>query len=197
MIAVFASWQGRIAPVLDVATEITVVTVDDGRVTSQTTRQVAPGPPLSRAQAILETGCEVLVCGAISRPMQAMIAGQGVQVIGFVTGELNQVIDGWLSDSLASRMFIMPGCGPRRHRRGRSDRNLENSDAVGAIPSRDHPRGRAGRTGDVGRGFGPQGQCVCPLCGHRTTHHPGAPCSGVLCPKCGAHMTRERENDNL
>ncbi len=197
MIAVFASWQGRIAPVLDVATEMTVVTVDDRRVTSKTTRHVASGPPLSRAQAILETGCEVLVCGAISRPMQAMIAGHGVRVIGFVTGELNQVIDGWLSDSLASRMFIMPGCGPRRRRRGRSDSYPENPGDTGAIASRDHSRGREGHTGYLHRGFGPQGQCVCPQCGHRATHHPGTPCSGVLCPKCGARMTRERENDNL
>lgn len=48
---------------------------------------------------------------------------------------------------------------------------------------------RRGRGG--GRGAGPDGNCVCPQCGHVQAHMRGAPCTQIACPKCGAMMTRQ------
>jgi len=49
-----------------------------------------------------------------------------------------------------------------------------------------------GRGGGRGGGFavGPGGNCVCPKCGEKAPHQPGAPCYEQRCPKCGAAMTR-------
>jgi hypothetical protein len=38
---------------------------------------------------------------------------------------------------------------------------------------------------------GPDGQCVCPTCGHKVEHVAGQPCYAMKCPKCGSQMTRE------
>ena len=38
---------------------------------------------------------------------------------------------------------------------------------------------------------GPNGNCVCPQCGHKIEHVAGKPCNQQKCPKCGAQMTRE------
>jgi len=46
-------------------------------------------------------------------------------------------------------------------------------------------RGRKG-----GIASGPVGDCVCPKCGHKTTHGRGMPCYSQKCPKCGTAMTR-------
>lgn len=46
-----------------------------------------------------------------------------------------------------------------------------------------------GRMGGIAAG--PDGDCVCPSCGHREPHVVGQPCTGKTCPKCGAHMIRE------
>jgi hypothetical protein len=47
----------------------------------------------------------------------------------------------------------------------------------------------AGRGG--GGGMGGSGSCICPKCGQRTPHRPGAPCIKERCSACGAALVRE------
>jgi hypothetical protein len=42
-----------------------------------------------------------------------------------------------------------------------------------------------------GRGLGPGGSCICPVCGTAIPHQRRAPCSLTTCPKCGARMVRQ------
>ena len=53
------------------------------------------------------------------------------------------------------------------------------------------PQGRGGG-GRMGGPFaaGPDGECVCPKCGHKVSHVRGQPCNQMTCPKCGTTMTR-------
>ena len=55
--------------------------------------------------------------------------------------------------------------------------------------------GRGGKGGGRMRGTragaGPGGNCLCPSCGDKVPHQPGAPCSSVNCPSCGVAMVRE------
>ena len=41
---------------------------------------------------------------------------------------------------------------------------------------------------------GPEGQCICPKCGHKMQHTTGLSCQETTCPKCGAMMTRDISN---
>jgi len=41
---------------------------------------------------------------------------------------------------------------------------------------------------------GPEGQCICPSCGHKIQHAAGQSCLQTVCPKCGAMMTRDMSN---
>ncbi|MDP8227951.1 MAG: hypothetical protein P9M15_00700 [Candidatus Electryoneaceae bacterium] len=47
-----------------------------------------------------------------------------------------------------------------------------------------------GRGQGGGRGAGVGGECVCRSCGTTIPHSPGAPCTSLKCPKCGALMIR-------
>ncbi|MGM5483594.1 MAG: DUF134 domain-containing protein [Nanobdellota archaeon] len=38
---------------------------------------------------------------------------------------------------------------------------------------------------------GPEGNCVCPNCGHKEKHVRGMPCNRKKCTECGSLMTRE------
>jgi hypothetical protein len=67
------------------------------------------------------------------------------------------------------------GTGPRGTGRG------TGSGRGGTGPG----RGRGG-----GRGAGPGGECLCTQCGAKIPHQPGAPCTTLSCPKCGAPMIR-------
>ena len=55
----------------------------------------------------------------------------------------------------------------------------------------DSPQGN----GPGGPGMGPGGECVCPECGAKKAHETGQACSEIKCPKCGAAMTRGKNDD--
>ena len=63
-----------------------------------------------------------LVCGAISRPQEALILAHGLTVVPFVSGELREVVAAWRTGRLASDTFAMPGCGRGQGRRFRGGR---------------------------------------------------------------------------
>ena len=119
----FACWKDRIAPVFDTAREFCVVETRSGKIIRETRENLVDSQPLKTALRMAELQLDVLVCGAISLDIQALIAAYGIQIIPFVSGELRLVIDAWLKGNLEKDVFTMPGCGlqwRRRRRRGAS-----------------------------------------------------------------------------
>jgi predicted Fe-Mo cluster-binding NifX family protein len=117
MKAAFAVWDSRIAPVFDVARQIHIVEAESGRIVGEAQEDLADDMPAQKARRLAELGVDTLVCGAISRPMQVMVAAYGIRVIPFVTGDLREVIRAWLSGRIEDDLFTMPGCGRRKRRR--------------------------------------------------------------------------------
>jgi len=123
MKAAFAVWEQRIAPVFDVTRQLHVVDVQGGRVVSEEAIALPEGAPGQRALRLAELGVDVLVCGAVSRSMLALVTAYGVRVQGFVAGDLSEVLQAWLSGRLSSPAFAMPGCRRQlRVRRACGDR---------------------------------------------------------------------------
>ena len=200
MKAAFATWNDRIAPVFDVVHQVHIVEVEAGDVIGETSESLFDDAPGQKAFHLARLGIEVLVCGAISRAMETMVAGHGIRVIPFVAGDLREIIRAWLRGELDGERFIMPGCCGRGRRRFggvcRIDRE-ERSMNRGRRDGMGSPRGGQGR-GGKGQGrmggpsaAGPSGYCVCPQCGHQQTHERGIPCTQKQCPNCGATMTRQ------
>jgi predicted Fe-Mo cluster-binding NifX family protein len=65
--------------------------------------------PLQLAEDLFAQGVGTLICGAISRPVQEALATRDLRVIGFVAGDLEQVIAAWQNGSL-DETYSMPGC---------------------------------------------------------------------------------------
>jgi len=113
----FAAWNGRIAPVFDVTRRLHVVdTARGGRVVRESEEALDDGTPAGRAARLAAQRIDALVCGAISRPQEALIQAYGVTVVPFVTGDLRDVVDAWRAGTLGSEGFAMPGCGGRGRR---------------------------------------------------------------------------------
>ena len=75
--------------------------------------------PDRRNQRLQALGVETLICGAISRPLEAMLAAGGIEVIPHVCGEAEKVLQAFLSAGLQDDQFAMPGCcGQQRRRHG-------------------------------------------------------------------------------
>lgn len=210
-----AVWNQRVAPVFDNAREIVLAEVAGSRIRTVRQELLAGELPVQKVLRLAELRVETLICGAVSRPVLAMVAGYGIRVVPYVAGEPAAVIQAWARGALESERFRMPGC---RHRDGRwfHERRTApkegfsmNSDQQGrraAFGGRGQGGGRG--PGGGGRGMGGRGGgrrpgpaaggsaalsndvCVCPQCGQRQPHERGVPCVAQKCPQCGAAMTR-------
>ncbi len=110
-------WNQRVSPLFDSARTIVVLKIEDGRVTDHSEASLDMTMPYSRVQRLHQLGVEVLICGAISRPLATLCASAGIELIPWVAGELDQVIEAFITNSLHDPVLTMPGCR-RRQRRG-------------------------------------------------------------------------------
>jgi predicted Fe-Mo cluster-binding NifX family protein len=196
----FSVWDNRIAPVFDVARQIEVVEIESERI-KRRVEDLECDLPAQKASRLVELGIGTLVCGAISRPLQAMFAANGLKVIPFIAGNLTEVIQAWSEGNLEQDLFAMPGCCRRGRRRFRGNCAMNQEE----LTMKKRNRGGRGTGGGQGRGqsgqglgrmggsfaAGPDGACVCPQCGYQEAHQRGTPCMQKQCPQCGIPMSKQ------
>lgn len=112
------TWNNRIAPVFDVAGNVYIVDASDN--TSGGASTSLPQAPFAKIDSLLRAGVEVLVCGAISRPLLRSAQGAGLKVVPFVSGSVEEVLAAWSAGTLEAAARTMPGCGCNQ--RGRRKR---------------------------------------------------------------------------
>jgi predicted Fe-Mo cluster-binding NifX family protein len=193
----FAHWDGRVAPVFDVARSVLVVESEGDALLSETEARMPSDSLAGKAAALSRLGVETLVCGAISRILLEIIAARDIRIVPFVAGELKKVVQAWLGGGLAGPSFRMPGCGfgggGRRAwsaaGRGSGTTLVIGRGAGGGGLRRGGGAGPGRLSGSPAAGIG--GACVCPKCGRREAHQRGIPCVLRTCPHCGTAMMRE------
>lgn len=102
----FSVLNGRISPVYDSSCHALVID-DEGGASHET---LLPEAPLTTARHLAAAGVRVLVCGAISADVAALLAGQGIRVVPFVAGDVGEVIAARASGLLPNECLLMPGC---------------------------------------------------------------------------------------
>jgi len=110
MKAAFTVWNDRIAPVFDVTHRIHLVESVAGMIVSRSDVVLIDAEPSLKARQLLDLGVDVLVCGAISRSAQRMVTAYGIDLMAFIHGDLQTVIEAWCSQRLTGDGFRMPGC---------------------------------------------------------------------------------------
>ena len=108
-----ASWQGRVSPVFDAAGNLLLVDVERSREVRREERAMTEGDLLMRAKAVAQIGADVLICGALSRPLEMGLASAGVEVVPHVCGDVEDVLAAFVNGRLSESDFLMPGCRGR------------------------------------------------------------------------------------
>ena len=108
--------QGRISPVFDVGARILLVDIQNGRTVRRNERALVQMDSLARARQVSQFGVELLICGAISWPLENALSSMGVQVAACICGPVEAVIKAYVNDKLGDPAFIMPGCLDRQQR---------------------------------------------------------------------------------
>jgi predicted Fe-Mo cluster-binding NifX family protein len=204
-------WKQRVAPVFDIAREILLVDMAAGQRVREQNKPLTGELPAQKALCLVELGVDTLICGAVSRPILAMLTGYGIRVVPYVAGPPEDVIRAWCRGTLEREMFGMPGCR-RRGRHAVHGHNTSKEEETGMNgKNQDRQTGGGRGQGGGGRGRGGRGQgggrrpqpaagppgtqaaecCVCLKCGQRTSHERGVPCYTQKCPQCGGAMARE------
>ncbi|MGC9455069.1 MAG: NifB/NifX family molybdenum-iron cluster-binding protein [Phycisphaerae bacterium] len=110
-----ADFDGRVSPVFDVARHLRVLDVDSGETVAREDVALTEVHELSRVARLKDLGVDVLICGAVSRPLEAALTSAGMRVIARICGPVEDVVSAYLQGRLLSDAFLMPGAS--RHRR--------------------------------------------------------------------------------
>lgn len=105
------------ATTTDFARALLVADFDGFREVHRSQVALEEAAPANRAKRIIQLGIQVLICGAISRPLAAIIQDSGIQVIPLVSGPVDEVLAAFLADRLDEPRFLLPGCTADDRRR--------------------------------------------------------------------------------
>ncbi len=109
-------WDGRVSPVFDVSRQAAILTIEHGALTGQSHVSIETPTPALKTERLIELGVDTLICGAISEPLRRELVARGVQVLGFVAGEVDEVVRSFVAGALPTAALSMPGCCGRQHR---------------------------------------------------------------------------------
>ncbi len=113
-------WNQRVAPVFDSSEHILILDAEPDRQAEGQEFDYSNKSPTDKALFLVDQGVEQLICGAISRDLELLIRDRGIDVYSFIAGNVDEVIDAWITGQLDKPIYAMPGClAGRRHRWGR------------------------------------------------------------------------------
>jgi predicted Fe-Mo cluster-binding NifX family protein len=139
MLVAIPNFQGRVSPVFDVAARLTVVRVKGGMEQERRDVRLWETRPEGIVRCLAGLGVNLLICGAVSQMLELLLHRAGVRVVAQVCGEVDAVIQAFLSRTLDTPEFCLPGCYANRQTRHGSPGRVQT---IAPHPCRRPPRGR-------------------------------------------------------
>ena len=119
-------WQNRVSPVFDVAQNLLILDVKNGREASRTEHFIGNLHSDGRSKRLVDFDIDVLLCGAISRPLANEIMASGIEVVSWLTGPVEELLDRYITRRPLEGQFLMPGCRRGYQHRLRGSRRLKH-----------------------------------------------------------------------
>ncbi|MCK5241226.1 NifB/NifX family molybdenum-iron cluster-binding protein [bacterium] len=109
-------WENRLAPVFDVSRRFLIIDIECNQELNRYETTIPETSLIGKAGSIIELKVEVLICGAISRLYEEMLLASGIQVVPRICGQVEEVLQAFITGKLDEKRFLMPGCCGRRRR---------------------------------------------------------------------------------
>jgi len=101
-------WNNYVSDVFDLTDQFLLVEIENNNDISRS-QVLLKNKSLSRLLGQLKNlEVDVLICGAISRALAKKATTLGIQVLPYVTGSIDDVIQAYLSGELTKSKFTMP-----------------------------------------------------------------------------------------
>jgi len=101
-----------VSSVFDFAHQLLVIDAEDKKEISRSQIQLNQKAIQQRVSRLVELNVNVLICGGISRPLASMLIAFNIEVVPFVTGTVDEVLNAYFNDRLSEPQFLQPGCEP-------------------------------------------------------------------------------------
>jgi len=102
-------FQWRIAPVFDSCLRVFLVHIEQDHEVERSEFPVYGLWPSERVVALQRAGATTLICAGISDVLNNMLESAGIRVIEGIAGQIEDVLQAFISNRLAEPQFCMPG----------------------------------------------------------------------------------------
>ncbi len=103
-------WGNRISPVFDAAQTLLVVEIRDKAILDRKIIGFPAGIFNELIRLLEELDVQVLICGALCEGPVRSLEAQGIEVVPFMTGEVDKVLELYAAGKDLAEC-TMPGCG--------------------------------------------------------------------------------------
>ncbi len=110
-------WGNRISPVFDSAKKILIVQIENRKIKSRQYTSFNFKLRGNMCEKLTDTGAEVLICGAISKEAYHFFDSSTIELIPFVSGNAEVVLESYIKKSYVSQIFFMPGSLNKHYRK--------------------------------------------------------------------------------
>ena len=105
-------YNGNVSNVFDFAHRLLLVEIENGKELNRSEIALESQSLPQRVGQLKSLGVDILVCGAISRVLANMVTASGIQLLPYVTGRVDDILQAYLAGQLVKPEFTMPGCWP-------------------------------------------------------------------------------------
>jgi len=126
-------WNGCVSSAFDFSHSLLLVEMENGTESERSEVSLSTRSIAEKANQLKDLGVDILICGAISRPLASLVASSGIRILPYVAGHVDDILEAYLNDRLLQPQFVLPGCWPgarkgfRRRRQGRRARRGRSS----------------------------------------------------------------------
>lgn len=99
-----------VATTMDFARELVVADCETSSAVRRSRFELEDSLPGHRAKQLVRLRIDILICGAISRLLAKLMVDSGIQIIPFVSGPVDSVLEAFLNNTLDQAVFLLPGC---------------------------------------------------------------------------------------
>ena len=102
-------WEGKVSPLFDAASRLLILQLENNRETYRSERDMDERNLARRCSHIKRLDVDTLICGAISRYFYRMLVAADIEVIPWISGPVEEVLEAYMHDTLHDSKFLMPG----------------------------------------------------------------------------------------
>jgi predicted Fe-Mo cluster-binding NifX family protein len=103
-------WEGKVSPVFDTASRLLVLQVTGEHETSRYETVMDRQDVTRKCTQVQELGVDILICGAISWHFRRVLGASGIEVIPWISGPAEEVLEAFRNGVLMDSKYLMPGC---------------------------------------------------------------------------------------